>query len=113
VREWKDEIIFLHQVEKGAADKSYGIHVAEIAGIPAPVIDRARELLSSMEINLLSQEDKLLKHGKSEEGSLFAVPKDDFEKVKSRILGVDINHTTPLQALLLLEEVQRELRKKK
>lgn len=49
VREWKDNVIFLHQVKKGTADRSYGIHVARLAGLPAPVIARAKTILKSLE----------------------------------------------------------------
>ena len=49
VREWDGEIIFLHQVIDGAADRSYGVHVARLAGLPAPVIARAQTLLAEME----------------------------------------------------------------
>ncbi len=49
VREWKDDVIFLHQVKKGTADRSYGIHVARLAGLPAAVIARARIILKTLE----------------------------------------------------------------
>jgi DNA mismatch repair protein MutS len=49
VKEWNDEIIFLRSIEKGAADKSYGIHVAQLAGMPPSIIQRANEVLSLLE----------------------------------------------------------------
>ena len=49
VKEWKSDIIFLHSVTSGAADRSYGIHVAKLAGIPAPVLTRARQVLAQLE----------------------------------------------------------------
>lgn len=49
VREWKGDIVFLHEVAKGAADRSYGLHVARLAGLPAPVIRRAKEILQQLE----------------------------------------------------------------
>ena len=49
VREWKDEIVFLHKVKPGAADRSYGIQVAKLAGLPAPVTKRAAEVLKLLE----------------------------------------------------------------
>jgi DNA mismatch repair protein MutS len=51
VREWKDNIVFLHEVVKGAADRSYGIQVAKLAGLPQPVIARARQVLARLEKN--------------------------------------------------------------
>ena len=49
VKEWKGELVFLHEVAKGTADRSYGIHVAKIAGLPANVIARAAEILHQLE----------------------------------------------------------------
>ncbi|HKY94134.1 MAG TPA: DNA mismatch repair protein MutS, partial [Kiloniellales bacterium] len=49
VREWKGEVVFLHQVAPGAADRSYGIHVAKLAGLPAAVVARAEEVLAQLE----------------------------------------------------------------
>jgi DNA mismatch repair protein MutS len=49
VKEWRDEIVFLYRVVMGAADRSYGIHVAKLAGLPAPVLTRANEVLSALE----------------------------------------------------------------
>jgi len=49
VREWQDEIVFLHKIAPGSADKSYGIHVARLAGVPPEVLDRAREVLDRLE----------------------------------------------------------------
>jgi len=51
VREWNDEIVFLHRIIPGATDRSYGIHVAKIAGLPAPVVDRAHQLLGELAVN--------------------------------------------------------------
>ena len=51
VKEWQDEIVFLHKVRPGAADRSYGIQVAKLAGLPQPVIDRARQVLNLLEKN--------------------------------------------------------------
>ena len=51
VREWNDEIIFLHKIMPGAADKSYGIQVARLAGLPKPVVERAKSILSHLELN--------------------------------------------------------------
>lgn len=51
VREWNDEIIFLYRILPGSTDRSYGIHVAKIAGIPRAVVERAQELLNTLEVN--------------------------------------------------------------
>lgn len=49
VREWNDQILFLHKIQPGPADKSYGIQVARLAGVPRPVIDRAKAILRVLE----------------------------------------------------------------
>ena len=46
MKEWDDQVVFLHQIVPGAADKSYGIHVAQLAGVPRAVNERAREVLA-------------------------------------------------------------------
>ena len=49
VQEWDGEVIFLHEVKKGAADRSYGVQVAQLAGLPRSVVDRARSVLDALE----------------------------------------------------------------
>jgi DNA mismatch repair protein MutS len=49
VKEWKNDVVFLHEVAAGAAGRSWGVHVARLAGIPAPVVRRAAALLSALE----------------------------------------------------------------
>ena len=49
VKEWQGDVVFLHEVAPGAADRSYGIHVARLAGLPAPVILRAEQVLETLE----------------------------------------------------------------
>jgi DNA mismatch repair protein MutS len=56
VKEWEDQVVFLHQIVPGAADKSYGIHVAQLAGVPRSVNDRAREVLAWLEAQHHSSE---------------------------------------------------------
>jgi DNA mismatch repair protein MutS len=56
VREWQDDIVFLHKIAPGSADKSYGIHVARLAGIPPEVLGRAREVLRQLETHHLDEE---------------------------------------------------------
>ena len=70
VREWQDEIVFLHKVKAGAADRSYGIQVAKLAGLPAAVVGRAREVLELLES---SEARKSARNGGLDELPLFAV----------------------------------------
>ena len=68
VKEWKDEIVFLYRVVPGAADRSYGIHVAKLAGLPGPVLARAGEVLKELDRQLGLNESvlrtKVIRHGK-------------------------------------------------
>ena len=55
-REWQDEVVFLHKIVDGAADKSYGIHVARLAGVPREVIERAKQILASSKPSIWTKE---------------------------------------------------------
>jgi DNA mismatch repair protein MutS len=56
VREWNDQVVFLHKIVEGGADKSYGIQVARLAGVPKPVVERAKEILRNLEESELTPE---------------------------------------------------------
>ncbi len=58
VREWNDQVVFLRKILPGATDKSYGIHVARLAGVPRSVVERAKEILSNLEQSELTPEGK-------------------------------------------------------
>jgi len=58
VREWNDQIIFLRKIQRGAADKSYGIQVARLAGLPIGIVDRAKEILANLEASELNAQGK-------------------------------------------------------
>ncbi len=105
VKEWHDEIVFLHKVKPGAADRSYGIQVAKLAGLPAPVVERAREVL-----RLLEKGDRRGK-GKDtqtlDELPLFAAarpqsgpaPKAGPSAVETALDGINPDELTPKAAL--------------
>jgi DNA mismatch repair protein MutS len=59
VREWNDQVVFLRKIVEGATDKSYGIHVARLAGVPRAVIERAKEILFNLEESELTPEGKV------------------------------------------------------
>ena len=58
VREWNDQIIFLRKIQPGAADKSYGIQVARLAGLPIEIVERAKEILANLEASELNAQGK-------------------------------------------------------
>jgi len=71
VRQHRDELVFLHQVVPGAADKSWGVHVARLAGVPARVIERARDLLLALEADAASAPKPRRRTAAAEQRSLF------------------------------------------
>jgi DNA mismatch repair protein MutS len=112
-REWKDDIIFLHKILAGRSDRSYGIQVARLAGLPATVIARARDILASLEQDELARGGKPTISGapasSQQQLGLFQTASPADEKLKDRIREVDINRTTPLDALRILEDLKKEL----
>jgi DNA mismatch repair protein MutS len=108
VKEAAGGIVFLHNIEPGAASKSYGIEVAKLAGLPTAVIERAKRILRQ--------------HEKQERSAVADVQDSQAEpmqltiftplsqRIVDRLEAVDVNSLTPLQALNLLEELQQELK---
>jgi DNA mismatch repair protein MutS len=111
-REWKDDIVFLHKILAGRSDRSYGIQVARLAGLPAPVIARAREILQALEQDELSRGGRPAISGQKpapqEQLGLFQATSAAEERLRERLREVDINRTTPLEALQLLQDLKRE-----
>jgi DNA mismatch repair protein MutS len=113
-REWKDGIVFLRKIVAGRSDRSYGIQVARLAGLPATVLARAKEILTGLERDELSRGGRptLSASGSGPPTSqlgLFAVSTDAEtpNEITERLKIVDIDDTTPRQALALLAELKR------
>jgi DNA mismatch repair protein MutS len=114
VKEWQDRIVFLRRVVPGAADKSYGLHVARLAGIPEPVVRRAAEVLANLE----AQEYDLRGQPRLARGPgappppaadqlvLFTPPE---EVVAAVLREVDLDYLSPLAALNLLHSLKSRL----
>jgi DNA mismatch repair protein MutS len=126
VRERGDDVVFLHRVEEGPSDRSYGIHVARLAGVPPDVVKRAAEILANLERDEYGR-DGLPRRAHPEKGAgaqptLFGMfdpekpepPAEDpvIAEVLSEIRRADTNEVTPLQALNRLAAWQRQLRGK-
>ena len=108
VREWKDDIVFLRKVVPGRSDRSYGIHVARLAGLPPTVVVRAREILNGLERDELSRGGRPSMSADSAptgQMGLFQVPAE-VDEVHRRLRSLDINEITPRQALTLLAELK-------
>jgi DNA mismatch repair protein MutS len=106
VREWGDEVVFLHRIEQGGTDRSYGLHVARLAGIPKGVLERARAVLARLEDEGEGVRSALVaaraRPGPKQK-ELFAPPKDPVLEELDRL---DVDALTPLQALQLLASWQ-------
>jgi DNA mismatch repair protein MutS len=106
VKEAAGGIVFLHNIEPGAASKSYGIEVARLAGLPAAVIERAKHVLRQHE----KQERQSVQVETAAEPLQLTIFTPLSQRIVDRIDSVEVNTLTPLQALNLLEELQQELK---
>ncbi len=115
VKEWEESIVFLHRLREGATNKSYGIQVAALAGVPESVVKNAMDILERIE----KQAAAGRKHAKQghlnprpairivQQALPLATPGDESEsRLKERLVETDINSLTPLQALNLLSELR-------
>ena len=111
VREWKDDLVLLRKVVPGRADRSYGIQVARLAGLPPAVVARAREILTGLERDELSRGGRPSLSGTTsnrQQLGLFQAPATEDDRLRQRLREIDVNHVTPIQALTLLSELKRE-----
>lgn len=109
VEEWNNEVIFLRKVIKGTADKSYGIYVGKMAGLPESVIKRANEVLSDLEnhedISISqSKEVKTVKQKFVQPILVF----DDSHPVIEELKKMDIDNITPMQAMQILSDLKKK-----
>jgi DNA mismatch repair protein MutS len=115
VREYGDKVIFLHKVAPGFADHSYGIQVAQMAGLPEEVTERAKQVLKNLETSELVVRTKEQKEIAREKRSgdiqltMFEI-KDD--KLRQELLALDIEHMTPLEAMQGLADLKRKIETK-
>ncbi len=114
VREWGEEIVFLRRIVEGATDRSYGIHVARLAGVPGSVLDRARTVLRGLEEGMQAMEAGLgdaTPRVREAPGigqlALFTPPAPAPDPVREEILKLDLDRMTPIDALLRLQELRK------
>lgn len=113
VREWGEEIIFLHKIVEGSTDKSYGIHVARLAGIPKEVLERSKVLLANLEEQSLILDRRIARTGRERpkrsqpvQLTLFSLEEHPALKV---LKEVDVLNLTPIEALNKLHELKEIL----
>ncbi|MEC9493231.1 DNA mismatch repair protein MutS [Flexistipes sp.] len=115
VKEWKNEVIFLRNIIEGSADRSYGVYVAKIAGLPGEVISRSNEIMATLEKNEYGIDGlpKLAKKNrKSPRTEKVVEPFLVFEEhpAVSELKSVNINDITPLEALNLLNKLKETVK---
>jgi DNA mismatch repair protein MutS len=108
VKEADDRILFIRKVEPGAADRSYGIEVARLAGLPLQVIERARSVLLHHEVREQSLTGELAR-GDADTPLQIRLFEPMNQGLADRIRGLDINQLRPVEALQILHELQQEL----
>ena len=113
VKEWQDNVIFLHKIMPGPTDQSFGIHVAKIAGIPRSVIERAKDILLNLEkkeLNRLVKERITGRIQKAPPASAGLFPEDMelkvWDEIREKLKQIDIERLTPLEALNLLQSLK-------
>jgi DNA mismatch repair protein MutS len=116
VREWNEEVVFLRKITEGATNRSYGIQVARLAGLPGPVIERAKEILKNLESSELDEVGMpTIAREKGREGpsretqlNLFQPERD---ALKRELLAIDTENMTPIEALVKLNELKNKAEK--
>ena len=113
VREWQEEVVFLHKIVEGSADKSYGIHVARLAGIPKQVVERSKAILAELESEHLDAEGHAKLTVPSKPHSDGHIQMTLFGPVDHPLLDelnkLDLDDTTPLAAFQFLQRWQETL----
>ncbi len=111
VREWKDDVVFLHKIIPGRTDKSYGIHVARLAGIPKNVLSRSREILDELESSFSREAHVPQLGGRLEtpDGQRLLFDNAPPDPLLEKLRHTDLNNLTPIQAINMLHEIIAEL----
>ncbi|MGQ9671769.1 MAG: DNA mismatch repair protein MutS [Candidatus Aminicenantales bacterium] len=120
VKEHGEEVVFLRKIIPGPSDRSYGIHVAKLAGIPRPVIERAKEILLNLEKLELDEsgQPRLAYRGRRihDRAQLLLFPEDREQaklyEIRDRLEACDLSRLTPLAALNFLSELKERLEEK-
>jgi DNA mismatch repair protein MutS len=107
VKDWQGEVVFLHRIVPGGMDRSYGIHVARIAGIPERVVTRAGEILDRLEEHAEELRDEALAGNDigAKQLSLFIPVKSEVEK---ELVSLDVERMAPVDALKTLAELRQK-----
>jgi len=114
VKELDDKVIFLRKLQKGGSEHSFGIHVAQMAGMPKSVVNRANQILRELENS--DQKDSLAKpvediaqHREGFQTTIFQLDDPVLKQIRDEIAKLDINNLTPVEALNKLNEIKRHI----
>jgi DNA mismatch repair protein MutS len=113
VREWMDEVVFLHKILPGGTDKSYGIHVAKLAGVPKSILERSKEILEELESTFQKEAtgEHLAKH-KTKEPDADHLFVEKHKSVLDKLVSTDVNNLTPIEAINLLNQIKEEIERR-
>jgi DNA mismatch repair protein MutS len=120
VREWGDEIVFLHRIDEGGTDRSYGIHVGRLAGLPEAVLARSRDVLAKLERDEEGISERILDSATErlrvreravQQPGLFDALQEANPELLAELHAAELNSMPPIEAWQLLQRVQEALRK--
>jgi DNA mismatch repair protein MutS len=111
VREWEDQVVFMHRIVPGQADKSYGVHVARLAGVPRSVVTRARQLMSQLAVHVA-------KSGRPRAAAAAVAPQINMfdpvdQQALSQLRALDLDRISPMQAWEALKSLKAMLDEKR
>ena len=110
VKETKDSVIFLRKLIPGGSAHSFGIHVAQMAGMPKGIINSAQKMLKKLEESHSTDKEVLKKNDSELQLSFFNLDNPKLEELKEDLLSLNIDELTPIEALIKLNEIKRILK---
>lgn len=111
IKEWDDKVLFLHEIIQGKADRSYGIHVAQMAGLPKKALDRAQGILKTLEADGVSKKTSIPKALPLFETPLAKVIEPS--RIEAQLAQANIDSLSPKEALMMLYDLKDQLKKEK
>jgi DNA mismatch repair protein MutS len=96
VREWEDQVVFLHRIVEGGTDRSYGIHVARLAGIPPAVLERARQLMGELSVQHVSK-PRISKSRRADDMTQLTLFSDPVTEFRRELAAMKLEEMSPVQ----------------
>ena len=114
VKELDDKVIFLRKLKRGGSEHSFGIHVAQMAGMPKSVVNRANEILKDLEKSenresLAKPVGEIADHREGFQTTIFQLDDPVLAQIRDEIKELDINNLTPMEALNKLNEIKKHI----